>query len=135
MAIDWKKNSGTDFNVTLNNAILSHNFSTSVLSFHTIAVIVYTISVLVSAGDHVEIDISMRPLILKMSFPFHSDSSLIYGITLVAQFFYLLFCSIGVSMLNALLIVLVSQLKSRNINYLERSRFCFKYLEPICIKQ
>jgi len=130
MAVDWKKNSGTDFNVTLNNAILSHNFSTLVLSFHTIAVIVYTISVLVSTGDHEETDISMRPLILKMSFPFRSDSPLIYGIMLVAQFLYLLFCSIGVSTLNTLLIALVSELKSRNIKCLERS--CF---ESICVKQ
>jgi len=122
MAVDWKENSGTDFNITLNNATLSHNFSTLVLSFHTIAVIMYSISIFISAGDHEETDISVRPLILKMNFPFRSDSPLIYGIIIVAQFLYLLFCSIGVGTLNALLIILVSELKSRKIKRLEISR-------------
>ncbi|XP_026823983.1 odorant receptor 13a isoform X2 [Ooceraea biroi] len=111
MAIDWKKNSGIDFNMIISNATLSHNFSNFVFSFHSIAVIVYSISVLtVSTSDYEGTDISMRPLILKMNFPFHSDTQLIYAIMLIAQFLYLLLCSIGVSTLNALLIVLILHL-------------------------
>lgn len=112
MATDWKDNDCVDLDTTLNNATLSHNFSNFVFGSHLIAAVLYSLSVLtVSTKNYEGVDISMRPLILKMTIPFRSDTQLMYGITLVIQFFYLVICTMGVSMLNVLLIVLVSKLK------------------------
>ncbi|XP_011872299.1 PREDICTED: uncharacterized protein LOC105564495 [Vollenhovia emeryi] len=114
MAADWKKNSSTDFNtrVTISKAILSHNFANFVFGIYSIARTLHSDSVFIFNTSNLdETDISMRPLILKMDFPFNGDTRFVYEWALVAQFFRTVLCGCAVVMLNALLIVLVSQIK------------------------
>lgn len=114
MAMDWKKSSGSDFSarVTISKAILSHNFANLVFGIFSITITLYSVSVFTFDTNNLkEIDISTRPLILKMDFPFNSNTRFVYGLILAAQFFCTVLCGSAVVMLNTLLIVLVSKLK------------------------
>lgn len=114
MAMDWKKNSNVDFNIraTISKAILSHNVSNFCFSSVVIAVTLYNASVLTYNTFNLdEADISMRPLILRMDFPFNGDIRFVYELILVSQIFCTVLTACGNVMLNTLLIVLVSELK------------------------
>lgn len=112
MAMDWKKNSSADFSarVRTNKAILSQNFAKTVFGIFSIAITLYTASVFTFDTSNLEeTDISMRPLILKMDFPFNNNNTrFVYGLVLVTQFFCTVLCGCTVVMLNVLLVVLVS---------------------------
>ncbi|XP_071643529.1 odorant receptor 4-like isoform X1 [Temnothorax longispinosus] len=110
MAMDWKKISSDDFStrVTISKAILSHNFTNFVFGTYSIAITLYCASIFMSNLEAT--DISTRPLILKMDFPFNSDTRFVYGLVLVIQFFCTVLYGSAAVMLNALLIVLVLHL-------------------------
>ncbi|XP_018301318.1 odorant receptor 67b-like [Mycetomoellerius zeteki] len=114
MAMDWKKNSSADFSarVRTNKAILSQNFAKTVFGIFSIAITLYTASVFTFDTSNLEeTDISMRPLILKMDFPFNNNNTrFVYGLVLVTQFFCTVLCGCTVVMLNVLLVVLVLHL-------------------------
>ncbi|XP_036141349.1 odorant receptor 4-like [Monomorium pharaonis] len=113
MAMDWKKSSNTDFSkrATIGKAILSHNISNLCFGSVVIAVIFYTVSVFTYNSFNLdETDISMRPLILKMDFPFSGDTRFVYEIILLSQGFCTVLTACGNVMLNTLLIVLVLHL-------------------------
>lgn len=113
MAMDWKKNSDADFSirVTISKAILSHNFANFVFGFFSIAITLYISNIfIVDTSNFEETDISMRPLIIKMDFPFNSKTRFVYELALIGQVFCLVICGSAVVMINALLIVLVSEM-------------------------
>ncbi|XP_018364803.1 PREDICTED: odorant receptor 13a-like [Trachymyrmex cornetzi] len=113
MAMDWKKNSGADFStrVRTNKAVLSQNFAKTVFGIFSIAITLYTASVFTFDTSNLEeTDLSMRPLILKMDFPFNSNTQFVYGLVLVTQFFCTVLCGCTVVTLNVLLVVLVLHL-------------------------
>jgi len=106
MATNWKINSGADFStrVTMSKAVLSHNFVNLIFGVFSIAIRLYSASVFTfNTSNLKETDISMRPLISKMDFPFNSDIWFVYGLILIMQFFCTVLCSNTVVMLNALL--------------------------------
>lgn len=114
MATDWKKNSDADFStrMTISKAVLSHNFANFVLGVFSIAITLYCASIFTfNTSNLEETDISMRPLILKMNFPFDIDTRFIYGLISLAQFCFMVFCGSAVVTLNALLIILVSEME------------------------
>lgn len=114
MAMDWKKNSNADFSrrATISKAILSHNFSNFCFGTVFIVVIFYTGSVFAfNTFDLDKTDTSTRALILKMDFPFNTDTRFIYEFLLFSQIFCTLFGACCNIMVNTLLIVLVSKLK------------------------
>jgi len=83
MAMDWKKNSAADFStrVRTNKAILSQNFAKTVFGIFSIAITLYIASVFTFDMSNLEeTDLSMRPLILKIDFPFNSNTQFVYGL-------------------------------------------------------
>ncbi|KAL6254501.1 hypothetical protein P5V15_014554 [Pogonomyrmex californicus] len=116
MAMDWKKNSNADFNmrVIISKAVLSHNFSNFVFGAFSIAITLYSITVLTFDTNNIEkVDISMRPLILKMDFPFNNDTRFVYGLILILQFLCVVICGSAVVTVNTLLIILVLHLSGQ----------------------
>jgi NAD/NADP transhydrogenase beta subunit len=114
MATDWKENSSADFSrrATISKAILSHNFSNFCFGGVSIASIFYTGSVFAFNTLNIDkTDISMRPLILKMDFPFNTDIRFMYEFLLFLQILCTVFSACCNIMVNTLLIVLVSKLK------------------------
>lgn len=114
MAMDWKKTSDADCStrVTISKAILSHNFANFIFGVFSIAITLYSASILTFDTSNLEeTDISIRPLILQMDFPFNRDTRFVYGLILIGQIFCLVVCGCAAVMLNALLIILVSEKK------------------------
>lgn len=114
MAMDWKNSSSTDFStrVTINKAILSHNFVNFIFGSYSIAITLYSASIFNFKKSNLdETDISTRPLLLKMDFPFNGDVRFVYELVLVSQLFCTLLAGCTVVMLDALLIILVSEIK------------------------
>ncbi|XP_036141351.1 odorant receptor 13a isoform X2 [Monomorium pharaonis] len=113
MAMDWKKSNNTDFSTRaiIRKAILSHNISNLCFGSVIIVVTLYSASIFTYNSFNLdETDISMRPLILKMDFPFSGDTRFVYELILLSQILCTVLAGCGNVMLNTLLIVLVLHL-------------------------
>lgn len=113
MATDWKKNSDAEFSthVAISKAILSHNFTNFIFGIFAIAITLYSASIFpFDTSNLEETDVSIRPLILKMDFPFNTDTRFVYALILIGQIFCLVVCGYAAVMINVLLIILVSEI-------------------------
>ncbi|EZA57539.1 ObirOr5-V10 [Ooceraea biroi] len=111
IAADWKDCASDPFSlhVTTSAANLSHRISNMIIGLHMAAVVTYSFGVLSSNGDD-NFNASTvldRALILRMDFPFDSNSSPIYEIVMVIQFFQLVTHACAIDVLNALIITLI----------------------------
>jgi len=116
MAVDWKNCLLTDRNlrITTDKAKLSHRFSNWIIGLQLAAIILYSCGVLaVSAGNVQRMNISAREHILKMKLPFKVSTSPVYVLITILQFFHLAICGCGISMVNSLIVTLVSPGDSR----------------------
>lgn len=110
MAIDWEKCSSTEFNMCVATRKLSRRFANFTMTLYTTAVMLYSSNIFARRTDETSAT-SARPLILNMELPFDSNKTFVYELVVIIQFFHLLFCSLMIGMLNALLINLVSIIK------------------------
>jgi len=121
IAADWEDCAGDPLSsyVTTSVANLSQRLSNIIIGFHMVAVVTYSFGALLSNGDNFNTSASVpvRVLILKMEFPFDSNSSPIYEIVSVTQIFHLLIQACAIDVLNALIITLVSRIKAQNLNF------------------
>jgi len=112
--MDWK-NIDMDINepAMASNATLSDYLSKFIVGFHAITATMYGVVIYITDFINDEIsEESTRTLIIKMDLPFNSGKRLIYEIIMFSQYLHLLLCSCLDGTLNALLIALVSYLKT-----------------------
>lgn len=111
MAVDWKNCGLTDHSlrVTTNRAKLSHRFSHWIIGLQLIAIVLYTCGVLaVNAGEVQRMNVSAREHILKMNLPFRVSTSPVYVLITILEFIHLAMCACGISLVNSLIVTLVS---------------------------
>lgn len=111
MAVDWKNCVLTDcsLRITTNKAKLSHRFSNWIIGLQLTAIVLYSCGVFaVNASDVQKMNVSAREHILKMKLPFQIDTSPIYTLVTVLEFLHLAMCGWGISMVNSLIVILVS---------------------------
>lgn len=119
MAIDWKNCVLTDcsLRITTNEVKLSHRFSNWIIGLQLTAIVLYSCGVLaVNTGNVQRMNVSAREHILKL--PFRIDTSPIYMLVMILEFLHLAMC--GISVVNSLIITLVSSLndaKSRDLSF------------------
>ncbi|KAL6254502.1 hypothetical protein P5V15_014555 [Pogonomyrmex californicus] len=112
IAADWKECAGDSFSMhtTTNMANLSYRVSNAIIGLHMAAVVTYSLGVILSntAGDNFNIStVPVRALILRMEFPFDSNSSPVHELVMIAQFFHLVTQACAIDVLNALIMTLV----------------------------
>lgn len=123
MATDWKNCVLTDcsLRITTNKAKLSHRFSNWIIGLQLTAIVLYSCGVLaVNTGDVQRLNVTAREHILKMKLPFRIDTSPIYMLVMILEFLHLAMCGCGISMINSLIVTLVSSLndaKSRDLSF------------------
>lgn len=123
MASDWKETAISNVRIITGKANLSRRFSNVMIGFHSVAVILYGIGVLVTTfHDHnVDvIDTSTREFMLKMQLPFDCNESPLYELVTCLEFLHLLTASVVTGILNSLIIALVSGKICKNILVLDR---------------
>lgn len=111
MAVDWKNCVLTEYSlrITTNRARLSHHFSNWLIGLQLTAVVLYTCGVLaVNASDVQKMNVSAREHILKMKLPFKVNTFPVYALVMIFEFFHLSMCACGMSMVNSLIVTLVS---------------------------
>lgn len=113
IAADWKESAKDPFSMhmTTNMANLSHRVSNAIIGLHMAAVMTYSLGVILSniEGDNFNTSTTaVRALILQMEFPFDSNSSPVYELVVIVQFFHLVTQACAIDVLNALIMTLVS---------------------------
>nr|XP_012219937.1 PREDICTED: uncharacterized protein LOC105670797 [Linepithema humile] len=109
MALDWKNCVLTDHSlrITTNKAKLSRRFSNWIIGLQLTAIVLYSCGVLaVNAGEIPRMNVSAREHILKMKLPFKVNTSPIYVAVTILQFFHLVMCGCGISIVNSLIVTL-----------------------------
>lgn len=83
------------------------------------AVVAYSFGIFLSnEDDNFNVStVPIRALIIKMEFPFDSNSSPVYEIVMVTQFFQLLTQACAIDVLNALIMTLVSRFYGERIRF------------------
>ncbi|XP_067205422.1 uncharacterized protein [Linepithema humile] len=110
MALDWKNCVLTDHSlrITTNKAKLSRRFSNWIIGLQLTAIVLYSCGVLaVNAGEIPRMNVSAREHILKMKLPFKVNTSPIYVAVTILQFFHLVMCGCGISIVNSLIVTLI----------------------------
>ncbi|XP_011148020.3 odorant receptor 24a-like isoform X2 [Harpegnathos saltator] len=110
MSTDWKNCSLTDhsLHITTSRAKLSHRFSHWIIGLQLIAIVLYICGVLaVNADEMRRMNVSARQHILKMKLPFTVNTSPVYALVMILQFFLLVMCACGVSIVNSLVVSLI----------------------------
>lgn len=111
MAMDWKNCVLTEcsLRITSNKARLSYHFSNWIIGLQMIAITLYSCGVLaVNASDVQRMNVSTREHILKMKLPFKVNTFPVYTLVTIFEFFHLVMCGLAISVINSLIITLVS---------------------------
>lgn len=103
MSNDWYECSNKY--AMIDKAILSHRCSKLVIGIYSTAVLFYSIATI---DFRKPINDDCRELLIKMELPFVFCDSPIYEIVACVQFVHLMAVAIGISMLDALIVTLVS---------------------------
>ncbi|XP_028044959.1 odorant receptor Or2 [Monomorium pharaonis] len=112
IAADWKESAKDPFSMhmTTNMANLSHRVSNAIIGLHMAAVVTYSLGVVLSNTEADNFNMSTTPvrqLILRMEFPFDSNSSPVHEFVMIGQFFHLVTQACAIDVLNALIMTLV----------------------------
>ncbi|XP_011148047.1 odorant receptor 4-like isoform X2 [Harpegnathos saltator] len=112
IASDWKECANYPFgmHVTTSTATMSYRVSNAIIGLHMVAVLTYSFGVLLSDVENAGFNASTvpaRPLIIKMELPFDSNSSPVYELVMVVQFFQLMSNACAIDVLNALILTLI----------------------------
>ncbi|XP_019699280.1 odorant receptor 24a-like [Harpegnathos saltator] len=110
MSTDWKNCGLTDHSlyITTSRAKLSHRFSHWIIGLQVIAIVLYSCGVLAVNADEVrQMNVSAREHILKMKLPFTVSTSPVYALIMILQFFHLVMCGYGISLVNSLVVTLI----------------------------
>lgn len=113
IATDWKECANDPFgmHMTTSIATVSYRVANAIIGFHMVAVVTYSFGVLLSDVENGDFNVSVVParaLIIKMELPFDSNSSPVYELVMVVQFFQLMSNACAIDVLNALVLTLVS---------------------------
>lgn len=111
MVMDWKNCVLTEcsLRITTNKARLSYRFSNWIIGLQMTAITLYSCGVLaVNAGDVQRMNVSAREHILKMKLPFKVNTFPVYTLVTIFEFFHLAMCGWAISVINSLIITLVS---------------------------
>lgn len=111
MATDWQDNAANhhDLNIMMRTANVARKTSSWIIGVQVASVIFYSLGVLSSnAGDPTRWEPHARELILKMEFPFNISTHSIYAAITALQFYHLMLVGCGITIVNSLLVTLVS---------------------------
>ncbi|GAB1863065.1 Odorant receptor [Camponotus japonicus] len=107
MAEDWNDCAKSDIEMheAVNKAKISNRIANAIMIIHTIAVLLY--------GDLIlaKVDVTDRtiklPHIYKIEVPFSINTERTYKVVLIVELIHVLMCSLGMGILNALLLTLI----------------------------
>lgn len=109
MSEDWIKcgNRGVALSETIRKTKLSGRICNGLIILHTIGAFAYVVGILLA-----DVDVTDRttelPLMMKMEYPFVIDTRNKYDLVLATQFVYVMVCSWGAGLFNALFLTLVT---------------------------
>lgn len=108
MAEDWNcDNNSIAMRETARKAKLSSRICNGLIILHTIAAFAYVIGILLADADVTDRTAEL-PLMMKMEYPFVIDTQRKYGLVLATQFVFVMVCSWGAGLFNALFLTLVT---------------------------
>jgi len=107
MSEDWNDRSDIALHETSRNAKLSSRICNGLIILHTIAAFTYVIGILLVDVDVTDQTVDLF-LMMKMEYPFVIDTQREYRLVLITQFVYVMVCSWGAGLFNALLLTLVT---------------------------
>jgi len=109
MAQDWNDcdNDGIALRETADKTKLSSRICNGLIILHTIAAFSYVIGILLTDADVTDRTVEL-PLMMKMEYPFVIDTQRKYNLVLVTQFVFVMVCSWGAGLFNALFLTLVT---------------------------
>ncbi|XP_071643302.1 odorant receptor 4-like isoform X2 [Temnothorax longispinosus] len=119
-AEDWKDCDNTDVELreTARKAKLSSRICNGLIILHTIAAFAYVVGILLADADVTDPTAEL-PLMMKMEYPFGIDTRRKYRLVLATQFVFVMVCSWGAGLFNALFLTLTLHVGSQ-INILLR---------------
>jgi hypothetical protein len=114
MSEDWSDSSNNEIasHEASRSAKLSNRISNGLIILHTIAAFTYVIGILLVDVDVTDQTVDLF-LMMKMKYPFVIDTQHEYRIVLVTQFMYVMVCSWGAGLFNALFLTLVTCILSK----------------------
>ncbi|XP_018401504.1 PREDICTED: odorant receptor 4-like [Cyphomyrmex costatus] len=114
MAEDWNDcdNGGVALRETAGKAKLSSRICNGLIILHTIAAFAYVIGILLADADVTDRTAEL-PLMMKMEYPFVIDTQRKYSLVLAAQFVFVMVCSWGAGLFNALFLTLTLHVGSQ----------------------
>ncbi|XP_019700776.2 odorant receptor 4 [Harpegnathos saltator] len=107
MEEDWKDCANNDIEMrkVISKAKISRYVSNAIITLHTVAVLFYGISIILTNVDITDRTIEI-PHIMRMEFPFNIKTQSTYKFVLIMELIQLIMSSWGMGMINALLITL-----------------------------
>ncbi|XP_077261627.1 odorant receptor 4-like [Temnothorax americanus] len=113
-AEDWKDCDNTDVELreTAKKAKLSSRICNGLIILHTIAAFAYVVGILLADAD-VTNPTAELPLMMKMEYPFGIDTQRKYRLVLATQFVFVMVCSWGAGLFNALFLTLTLHVGSQ----------------------
>lgn len=111
MTADWQHYTSSYSNLRLmtKTADVARRTSSLIVGVQVVAIILYCSGVFAAnANSPDELEPHERELILKMDLPFNISTNFIYTVVSVVQFYHLLFVGGGITIINSLLVTLVS---------------------------
>ncbi|XP_018047579.1 PREDICTED: odorant receptor 4-like [Atta colombica] len=114
MTEDWNDcdNDGVALRETASKTKLSSHISNGLIILHTMATFAYVIGILLADAD-VTNRTAELPLMIKMEYPFVIDTQRKYSLILVTQFVFVMVCSWGAGLFNALFLTLTLHVGSQ----------------------
>ncbi|XP_018348678.1 PREDICTED: odorant receptor 4-like [Trachymyrmex septentrionalis] len=114
MAEDWNdcNNDGVALRETEDKTKLSSRICNGLIILHTIAAFSYVIGILLTDADVTDRTVEL-PLMMKMEYPFVIDTQRKYSLILVTQFVFVMVCSWGAGLFNALFLTLTLHVGSQ----------------------
>ncbi|KYQ60526.1 Putative odorant receptor 92a [Trachymyrmex zeteki] len=114
MAEDWNdcNNDGVAVRETAGKTKLSSRICNGLIILHTIAAFAYVIGILLADADVTDRTAEL-PLMMKMEYPFIIDTQRKYSLVLVTQFLFVMVCSWGAGLFNALFLTLTLHVGSQ----------------------
>ncbi|XP_011694591.1 PREDICTED: odorant receptor 4-like [Wasmannia auropunctata] len=107
MAEDWNDCGSSDVALreTARKTKLSSRICNGLIILHTIAAFAYVIGILLADADVTDRTAEL-PLMMKMEYPFVIDTQRKYSLVLATQFVFVMVCSWGAGLFNALFLTL-----------------------------
>lgn len=132
MDADWRDYVARHYKsrIMTSRAHLARRASRLIVGLQVVAVIFYSGGVLAAnASDPERIEPYARELILKMEFPFNISTEFIYMSVTIIQFYHLMLVGCGITIINSLLVTLVSQNCARELYSLIKLYSVMKFFE------